>query len=128
MDSKWVSLILCYGCDPGREIVMAESLIEKSQTIGHIVLENETLGHLIEEHGRESSSSSDFLTSETTGLEEHSHSGSEDSSSPSSSSWSTRKAEAPDCIKANGVVNGGKNHVDNRKLEKKVSSSSGNLD
>lgn len=100
----------------------------KSQGIGHIVPENETLGHLIEEHGRESSSSSDFLTSETTGLEEHSHSGSEDSSSPSSSSWSTRKAEAADCIRANGVDKGEKNHVDNRKLEKKVSSSSGNLD
>ncbi|XP_038882074.1 rop guanine nucleotide exchange factor 7-like [Benincasa hispida] len=103
---------------------MEESVIEKSQSIGDIVSENETLGHLIEEHGRESSSSSDFLTSETTGLEEHSHSGSEDSSSPSSLSWSTRKVEVPDCIRTNGVVNGDKNHVDNRKLEKKVSSSS----
>ena len=101
---------------------MEESVSGKGLSIGHIVPENETLGHLIEEHGRESSSSSDFLTSETTGLEEeeHSHSGSEESSSLSPLSWSTRFAEGPDCIRANGA--------DNRKLEKKVSSSSGNLD
>ncbi|KAG6603619.1 Rop guanine nucleotide exchange factor 7, partial [Cucurbita argyrosperma subsp. argyrosperma] len=97
---------------------MEESVSGKGLSIGHIVPENETLGHLIEEHGRESSSSSDFLTSETTGLEEeeHSHSGSEESSSLSPLSWSTRFAEGPDCIRANGA--------DNRKLEKKVSSSS----
>ena len=75
--------------------------VEKSQGIGHIVPENETFGHLIEEHGRESSSCSDFLTLETTGIEEHSHSGYEDSSSPSSLSWSTRKADGPDCIRLN---------------------------
>ncbi|KAG6571804.1 hypothetical protein SDJN03_28532, partial [Cucurbita argyrosperma subsp. sororia] len=63
---------------------MEESAVKKSQGIGHIVPENETFGHLIEEHERESSLSSKFLTSKTTGLEKYSHNGSEDSSSPSS--------------------------------------------
>ena len=63
---------------------MEESAVKKSQRIGHIVPQNETFGHLIEEHERESSSSSQFLTSKATGLEKCSHSGSEDSFSPSS--------------------------------------------
>lgn len=87
---------------------MKEIVAKKSQGNGHNVPENETLGHLIEEHGRESSSSFDFLTSETTRLEEHSHSGSEDSSFPSSMSWSTRKAEGTNCIDANGAGKGEK--------------------
>lgn len=107
---------------------MDESVVEKSQGIGHIVPENEMFSHLIEEHGRESSSSSDFLTSETTGgLEEHSHSGSEDSSPPYLLSWSTRKAYRPDCIRPNVADKEEKNFVDNRKVEKNVSSSSGNF-
>ncbi|KAJ4851130.1 Rop guanine nucleotide exchange factor 7 [Turnera subulata] len=82
--------------------------------------EVKTFGEMIEEKGRESSSSSDFLTSENTGYEEHSShcSSEEESSSPAPSSWPTEKTEAPDCASTNGAAD----EADNRKLEKQGSS------
>ncbi|KAM6550812.1 hypothetical protein CsatB_000620 [Cannabis sativa] len=84
----------------------------------------ETFGDLIiSEKGRESSSSSDFLTSETTGHEEHSHSSSEESSSPATLGWSAEKSEAPDCTShSSGKETKEKACLDDRKLEKQGSS------
>lgn len=83
----------------------------------------ETFGELteIEEKGRDSCSSSDFLTSETTGHEEQSHSSSEESSSPPSLGWPVQKSEAPDCTSQNGT----EAHLGDRKLEKQGSTISG---
>lgn len=111
-------------------IAEMEGLIEKiegvevksegfDETVGKV----ETFGELIEieEKGRESCSSSDFLTSETTGPEEQSHSSSEASSSPPSLGWPVQKSEAPDCTSQNGT----EAHLGDRKLEKQGSTISG---
>jgi len=84
----------------------------------------ETFGDLIEEARRESSSSCDFLTSETTGHEEQSHSSSE-SSSPPSLGWPTQKAEIQDCTSTNGAEDEEKPRLGDRKLKKQGSAMSG---
>ncbi|KAB5520018.1 hypothetical protein DKX38_024337 [Salix brachista] len=86
--------------------------------------EVQTFGDLIEDKGRESSSSSDFLTSENTGHEEHSHSSSEeDSSSPRTLDWPVQKDEASAGTSTNGATDDGeKSNLDDRKLEKQGSS------
>ncbi|KAJ6742213.1 ROP GUANINE NUCLEOTIDE EXCHANGE FACTOR 1 [Salix viminalis] len=84
----------------------------------------QTFGDLIEDKCRESSSSSDFLTSEATGNEEHSHSSSEeDSSSPPTMGWPVQNDEARDCTSTDGATDDEeKSHFDDRKLEKQGSS------
>ncbi|KAJ6425382.1 hypothetical protein OIU84_026032 [Salix udensis] len=109
-----------------------EGLIEKSNECNREKDTNfdekkgevQTFGDLIEDEGRESSSSSDFLTSENTGHEEHSHSSSEeDSSSPRILDWPVQKDEASDCTSTNGATDDGeKSNLDDRKLEKQGSS------
>ncbi|XP_052175046.1 rop guanine nucleotide exchange factor 7-like [Diospyros lotus] len=76
----------------------------------------------IEEEGRESSSSSDFLVSEATVNEEHSHSSSEVSSSPPSMGWPVQKPELPHCARSAASEDSEKQHLDGRKLEKQGSS------
>ncbi|KAH7866794.1 hypothetical protein Vadar_025100 [Vaccinium darrowii] len=75
---------------------------------------------LIEEC-RESSSSSDFLVSEATINEEHSHSSSEDSSSPPSMSWPVQKSGLPHCSSSDDSQVVEKPHLDGRKLVKQGS-------
>lgn len=111
-------------CDSVEEGIAAmEGLIEKSEGFDEVVGKVETFGELIEieKKGRESCSSSDFLTSETTGHEEQSHSSSEESSSPPSLGWPVQKSEAPDCTSENGT----ETHLDDRKLQKQGSTISG---
>ncbi|XP_044473881.1 rop guanine nucleotide exchange factor 7-like [Mangifera indica] len=81
----------------------------------------ETFGKLIEEKDRESSSSSDFLTSETTGHEELSHSSSEESSSPTTIDWPIQKTETPNCNSVEGNEDEKKPVMGDRKLKKQGS-------
>ncbi|PON59944.1 PRONE domain containing protein [Parasponia andersonii] len=88
------------------------------------VAEIGTFGDLIiAEKVRMSNSSSDFLTSETTGHEEQSHSSSEESSSPPSLGWPVEKSEAPDCNSHSSSKEAEeKTCLDDGKLEKQGSS------
>lgn len=107
-----------------------EGFIEKSnegvQEIRETFDEVQTFEDFIEGKGRDSSSSSDFLTSETTGLEEQSHiSSEEESSSPPSMGWPIQK-QLTDYKKTCGATEEGERlHLDDRKLEKQGSSISG---
>jgi hypothetical protein len=100
---------------------------EKDTNFGEKKGEVQTFGDLIEDKGRESSSSSEFLTSENTGHGEHSHSSSEeDSSSPRTLGWPVQKDEVSDCTSTNSATDDEeKSHFDDRKLEKQGSSISG---
>ncbi|CAB4284621.1 unnamed protein product [Prunus armeniaca] len=100
-----------------------EGIIEgKREDFGECLGQVGTFGDLIEEKGRESSSSSEFLTSETTGHEEHSHSSSdEETSSAPSLGWPIQKAEASDCTSQNGSEAAERTHLDDRNLEKQGS-------
>ncbi|KAF3449042.1 hypothetical protein FNV43_RR09766 [Rhamnella rubrinervis] len=81
-----------------------------------------TLADLMDEKGRKSSSSSDFMPSETAGNEEHSHSSSEESSSsPPSLGWPVQNAEAKDYHSEDGTEAGERNCLGDRKLEKQSS-------
>ncbi|XP_020207627.1 rop guanine nucleotide exchange factor 7 isoform X1 [Cajanus cajan] len=83
----------------------------------------ETFADLIEEKGRESSFSSEFLSSETT-HEEHSRSSTEDdSSSPPSVRWPVQEIAASDCVSPHGSEDGEKKHLvlENKEFEKQVS-------
>ncbi|XP_011000059.1 PREDICTED: rop guanine nucleotide exchange factor 7-like [Populus euphratica] len=112
--------------------VEMEGLIEKSNecnrekdtNFGEKKGEVQTFGDLIEDKGRESSSSSEFLTSENTGHGEHSHSSSEEgSSSPRTLGWPLQKDEVYDCTSTNSTTDDEeKSHFDDRKLEKQGSS------
>ncbi|KAF5747584.1 rop guanine nucleotide exchange factor 7 [Tripterygium wilfordii] len=82
----------------------------------------QTFGHLIEDKGGESSSSSDFLTSEATGHEEQSNSSSEELSSSPSIGWPVEKVEAPDCARQVDKEREEKPSLDDRKLQKQESS------
>lgn len=97
----------------GNEEIKHEEFSETVSTV-------ETFGELVEEKGCESGSSSDFLTSETTGHEEQSHSSSEESSSPPLG-WPVQKAEAQDSSSVDGNKSKEKQRLDDRKLEKKGS-------
>ncbi|CAN1303992.1 Rop guanine nucleotide exchange factor 7 [Linum perenne] len=88
-----------------------------------------TFGEFMEEKYRESSSSSDFLTSEATGVEEHSrYSSGEESNSPAPSCLGWRKDdEVPDCASTTVSTPGQaeKPHLaDGRKSEEHRSSTS----
>ncbi|CAL9002672.1 unnamed protein product [Prunus brigantina] len=100
-----------------------EGIIEgKREDFGECLGQVGTFADLIEEKGRESSSSSEFLTSETTGHEEHSHSSSdEETSSAPSLGWPIQKAEASDCTSQNGSEAAERTHLDDRNLEKQGS-------
>ncbi|TKY65953.1 Rop guanine nucleotide exchange factor 7 [Spatholobus suberectus] len=82
----------------------------------------ETFADLIEEKGRESSFSSEFLSSETT-HEEHSRSSTEDSSSPPSVGWPVQEIAASECASPHGSEDGEKKHLvlENKEFEKQVS-------
>ncbi|KAI5325750.1 hypothetical protein L3X38_034824 [Prunus dulcis] len=100
-----------------------EGIIEgKREDFGECLGQVGTFGDLIEEKGRDSSSSSEFLTSETTGHEEQSHSSSdEETSSAPSLGWPIQKAEASDCTSQNGSEAAERTHLDDRNLEKQGS-------
>lgn len=107
-------------------IEKGENFVEKNDGSGENVGKVEKFVDLVEEKGCESSASSEFLTSETTGHEEEqSRSSSEDSASPSSVGWSvqgkveTQECRNPDCVKEIG--DGEKPLSDVRKLEKQRS-------
>ncbi|GKV10071.1 hypothetical protein SLEP1_g21490 [Rubroshorea leprosula] len=104
-------------------IEKSEGFEEKNEGSGENGGRMETFAALLEEKGRESSSSSEFLTSEATGHEEEqSRSSSEVSNSPPSVAWSVRgKAEAQECSSPNCSGNGSKPLTDDRKLEKQSS-------
>ncbi|XWS67145.1 hypothetical protein CRYUN_Cryun05aG0262100 [Craigia yunnanensis] len=100
-----------------------EGLVVKNESFGENGVQMGTFAELLEDKGRESSSSSDFLTSETTGHEEeHSHSSSEeDSVSAPSLGWPvSENAETDDCTSTNCSEDGKKTPLD-RKLEKQGS-------
>ncbi|XP_027929159.1 rop guanine nucleotide exchange factor 7-like isoform X3 [Vigna unguiculata] len=80
-----------------------------------------TFADLIEEKGRESSFSSDFLSSETT-HEENSRSSTEDSSSPPSVGWTVQEIAASDCASPHGSEDGEKKHsvLENKEFKKQV--------
>ncbi|TYI65793.1 hypothetical protein E1A91_D09G181400v1 [Gossypium mustelinum] len=100
------------------------SFKEKNESFSENGVQMGTFAELLEDKGRESSSSSDFLTSETTGHEEeHSHSSSEEgSASPPSLGWPVKEnAGTEDCTSTNCSEDGKKTPLDNRKLEKQGS-------
>ncbi|CAJ1801737.1 unnamed protein product [Sphenostylis stenocarpa] len=103
------------------------SLAEKSEVIEESRgSENggkrETFADLIDEKGRESSFSSDFLSSETT-HEDHSRSSTEDSSSPPSVGWKVQEIATSDCASPHGSEYGDKKHLvlENKAFKKQVS-------
>lgn len=112
-----------------------EGFIEKNEEAIEGTKEREngeridTFTDLIEEKGRESSSSSDFLSSETTGLEEQGQSGTEESSSspPSTMGWPVKEIDAPESKGShrNDDDDVEKKNLDDKKLEKQVSVLSG---
>ncbi|KAJ1376335.1 PRONE domain [Sesbania bispinosa] len=65
-------------------------------------LYDETFAEFVEEKGRESSSSSEVLSSEMTGLDEKSQSSGEDSSSPPSMGWPVQEVSASNCTSPHG--------------------------
>ncbi|XP_047172520.1 rop guanine nucleotide exchange factor 7-like [Vigna umbellata] len=81
-----------------------------------------TFANLIEEKGRESSFSSDFLSSETT-HEEHSRSSTENSSSPPSVGWTVQEIAASDCASPHGSEDGEKKNsaLESKEFKKQVS-------
>lgn len=81
----------------------------------------ETFGSLLEDEGRECSSSSDSLTSEATANEEQSHSSSEESSSPLPLDWSVQKQESSHSLSSGDPDGAEKPHSDEMKLEKQGS-------
>ncbi|XVF76717.1 hypothetical protein PTKIN_Ptkin13bG0288900 [Pterospermum kingtungense] len=105
-------------------VVKSQSFEEKKESFGENGVQMGTFAELLEDKGRESSSSSDFLTSETTGHEEeHSHSSSEeDSNSPHSLGWPlVENAEPEDYTRHNWREEGKKTPLTDRKLEKQRS-------
>ncbi|XP_057983741.1 rop guanine nucleotide exchange factor 7-like isoform X2 [Malania oleifera] len=98
----------------GAEERKGEGSIENGSEIGAIV-------GLKEKVSRESSSSSEFLTSEATGNEEQSPSSSEGSFSPPSVGWPLDKSEANHCRCSNIAQDAEKPHFDDRRLEKQGS-------
>uniref|UniRef100_A0A2P2IPM7 Rop guanine nucleotide exchange factor 7-like n=2 Tax=Rhizophora mucronata TaxID=61149 RepID=A0A2P2IPM7_RHIMU len=97
---------------------------EKNKTFDGNGGELQSVGELIEDNERESSSSSEFLTSEATGPEEQSHSSSEeDLSSPPQLGWPVKKDEEPDCASSNDAIKDErKPHLGDGKLAKQGSS------
>jgi len=95
------------------------SLAEKNEENG--VGKRETFCDLIEEKGCESSSSSEFLSSENVGNEEHSMSSSTevDSSSSPSLGWNVKEISESDC------EDGKKKHLVEKEFVKQVSALSG---
>jgi len=88
----------------------------------------ETFCDLIEEKGCESSSSSEFLSSENVGNEEHSMSSSTevDSSSSPSLGWNVKEISESDCISLHGSdEDGKKKHLVEEEFVKQVSALSG---
>lgn len=85
----------------------------------------ETFGSLLEDEGRECSSSSDSLTSEATANEEQSHSSSEESSSPLPLDWSVQKQESSHSLSSGDPDGAEKPHSEEMKLQKQGSTISG---
>ncbi|KAH1199147.1 Rop guanine nucleotide exchange factor 7 [Glycine max] len=98
--------------------------VEESNKGSENGAKRETFADLIEEKGRESSFSSEFLSSETT-HEEHSRSSTEDSSSSPSVGWPVQEIAASDCASPHGSEDGEKKHLvlENKEFEKRVSAS-----
>lgn len=118
---------------PGKATMEHVNVIEENEAheeVKHQVFsENErrieTFAKLIEEKGRESTSSSYFSTYETTGHEQHNHTNSEESSSPTTLDWPVQKAETPDCNSVDGIENEKKLVMEEREKEKQGSNLSG---
>ncbi|RDX94516.1 Rop guanine nucleotide exchange factor 7, partial [Mucuna pruriens] len=98
------------------------SLVHKSDVVEENGGKRGTFADLIEEKGRESSFSSEFLSSETT-HEEHSRSSTDDSSSPPSVGWSVQEIAASECASPRGSEDGEKKHLvlESKECEKQVS-------
>lgn len=101
------------------------SLADKNEENG--VGKRETFCDLIEEKGCESSSSSEFLSSENVGNEEHSISSSTevDSSSSPSLGWNVKEISESDCISVHDSEDGKKKHLVEKEFVKQVSALSG---
>ncbi|CAL0304464.1 unnamed protein product [Lupinus luteus] len=82
---------------------------------------NEFFADMIEEKGCNSSSGSELLSSEKTCNEEHSHSSTEESSSPDSVGWPVQKIVASNCTSPHGSEENVNKHLENKEFEKKVS-------
>ncbi|XP_022742047.1 rop guanine nucleotide exchange factor 7-like [Durio zibethinus] len=100
-----------------------ESFEKRNGSFGEKGIQTGTFAELLEVKVPESSSSSDFMTSETTGHEEeHSHSSSEeDSVSPPSLGWPLAENAETDCTSTTCSEVGKKPPLDDRKLEKQGS-------
>lgn len=92
-----------------------EGSAEKNEALEGNGVKIETCVDLVEEKGRESSSSSEFLSSETTGLEEQNQSSTEESPS-STMGWPVNEIDDGEKKKKN---------LDSKKMEKQVSVLSG---
>ncbi|KAK7294583.1 hypothetical protein RJT34_17472 [Clitoria ternatea] len=104
--------------EEGLTLAEKNEVVEESKGSDNVgKTKRETFADLIDEKGRESSSSSDFLSSETTCHEEHSVSSTEDSSSPPSVGWPVQEIAAPHCARPE------KKHLvlENKEFEKQVS-------
>ncbi|XP_019450275.1 PREDICTED: rop guanine nucleotide exchange factor 7-like isoform X2 [Lupinus angustifolius] len=101
----------------GLNLVENNEAVEECKGKGNGV-KNEIFTDLNEEKGCESSSSSELLSFENNGNEEHSHSSTEDSSSPSSIGWPVKKIAASNCNSPYGSEDSEKKHLG---FEKKVS-------
>ncbi|KAJ1411229.1 PRONE domain [Sesbania bispinosa] len=81
---------------------------------------DESFAEFVEEKGRESSSSSEVLSSEMTGLDEKSQSSGEDSSSPPSMGWPVQEVSASNCTSPHGREDAEKKELGNENFEKQV--------
>ncbi|KAF5471604.1 hypothetical protein F2P56_008383 [Juglans regia] len=97
-----------------------EGIEEGNEQCKENVSQDHALAYLVEEELRESSSSSDIFSSETTGHEKQSHSSSE-SSSPTSLGWPIQKAEVSFFTSTNGNEAEGKPQSGDRVFEKQGS-------
>ena len=112
--------------EEGKAAMEGVGLVAKNEVVeGNEECENgckdETFADLIEEKGQESSSSSEFVSSETGGLEEHCQSIAEDSSSPPSMGSPVQEMDASNCTSPHGSEDAEKKDFGHENFEIQVS-------
>lgn len=102
-------------------VFYAEPEMEGVGLIENNGCKNETFTDLVEQKGGERCSSSEFLSSEMTGLEEQSQSSAEDSSSPLSMGWPVQEIATSNCTSSHGSQDEEKKELGGEKFEKQGS-------
>ena len=109
-------------CEKGKAAMKGEALIEKSDGVeGDKEWENscndKNIADLVEDKGRESSSSSELLSSEITELDGQSQGSAEDSPSPTSMGWPVRQISESNCTSPRGSEEAEKQDTGNEIFE-----------